>query len=159
MTSRAIVESIETFLASYRAAFERADAGAVAGHFADRVQVASDTGQGVRVDVLAGDEWRSAVERLIAAYGALGVSAAIPTDVAVSAISERLALAAVGWSLRDRDGGVVYEFRALYTLARGAAVSGGATDWRIVAIAHDEIAQARAQADVTRGTARDPRRS
>lgn len=137
MRQRELVALVESFLASYREAFERADAAAVAEHFGESVHVASDTGSGVHVEFMTGATWRSAIEQLLARYRALGVSRAEPQKLEVVCVSERLALANVYWVLSNRERHVLYEFHALYTLMNDGA------RWRIVAIAHDEVLQAR----------------
>ena len=86
---------------------------------------------------MTGADWRGTIERLLARYQALGVGTAEPQNVEVVSVSERLAQASVHWALSDHDGRALYDFQTLYTL-----VSDGAR-WRIVAIAHDELIQAR----------------
>jgi ketosteroid isomerase-like protein len=137
MPQRQPVSAVESFFTSYREAFERADAAAVAEHFGESVHVASDTGSGVRLEFMTGADWRGTIEQLLARYQALGVSTAEPQNVEVVGVSERLAQASVHWALSDRDRRALYEFQALYTLTRDG------TRWRIVAIAHDELPQSR----------------
>lgn len=132
MTHRQIVSEVESFFTSYREAFERSDAAAVAGHFGESVHVASDIHSGVRVDFMTGAEWRAAIEQLLARYQTLGVKTAEPRRLEVLEISARLAQASLHWALSDRDR-ALYDFQALYTLASDG------TRWRIVAIAHDEF--------------------
>lgn len=129
--------AVKSFFVSYREAFERADATAVAGHFGESVHVASDTGTGVRLEFMTSAEWRSTIDQLLARYRALGVGSAELQDVEVTNVSERLVQASVYWGLFDRDGRALYDFQALYTLASDS------TRWRIVAIAHDEFARSR----------------
>jgi hypothetical protein len=140
---------VEAFFESYRAAFERMDAPAIAGHFTHPVHLASDTGGGVRLETLTAEEWRDTLDRILAMYRAIDVSAAQWGALTSDALSSRLVQARVAWSLRDRAGHPLYEFNALYTLARHD------DSFRIAAIAHDEIPQyrrclARLQAEQSR---------
>ena len=137
MLPEGVPRAVEPFFASYREAFERGDAAAIAEHFGESVHVASDTGLGVRLELATGAEWRAGIDRLVALYRALDVGTAEPRNLKVVGLSERLAQASVRWALFDRRGRALYEFGALYTLAREGA------GWRIVAIAHDEVPQSR----------------
>jgi hypothetical protein len=132
-----MTSSVEGFFESYRAAFERMDAAAIAGHFASPVHVASDTGGGVHLQALTAEEWRDALEQLLTRYRAIDVGSAHVRELSSDALSSRLVQARVVWSLHDRAGRELYEFNALYTLARHDDSS------RIAAIAHDEIPQFR----------------
>ena len=137
MLPEEIAPTVERFFTSYREAFERGDTSALAEHFGESVHVASDTGSGVRLELATGAEWRATIERLVALYRTLSVGQAVPGSFEVAAVSERLAQASVRWALSDRAGRALYEFAALYTLIHDGA------RWRIVAIAHDEVAQSR----------------
>ncbi len=48
-------------------------------------------------------------------------------------VTPRLASVRIRWELRRRDGSAIYDFTAIYTLARIDGM------WRLVAIAHDEV--------------------
>lgn len=48
-------------------------------------------------------------------------------------MTPRLASARVHWRLQREDGSAIYEFTAVYTLA------GDDGQWRVAAIAHDEL--------------------
>jgi hypothetical protein len=128
---------VEAFFESYRAAFVRLDAPAIADHFAHPVHVASDTGGAVHLQALTAEEWREALGRILAMYRAIDVGAAHVRELSSDALSPRLVQARVVWSLHDRTGHELYEFNALYTLARHE------DSFRIAAIAHDEIPQYR----------------
>ena len=137
MALEGIDSVVEAFFASYRAAFERSDVEAIAGHFGDSVHIASDTGSGVRLEVATGPRWRATVEQLVWLYRTLDVGRAEIRALKTIGLSPRLAQASVEWALFDRRGDALYEFRALYTLA------GEGPSCRIVAIAHDELPQSR----------------
>ncbi len=129
---------VSAFFESYRAAFEHFDAPAVAGHFAYPNHVTSDGGEIVLSSITSKQEWIGTIERLLDMYRAIGVSSARVLDLAETALSPRLVHAIVHWELHDAAGQLLYDFEAAYTLA---AIDG---EWRIAAIAHNEIPRYRA---------------
>ena len=128
---------VESFFTSYRSAFERRDIAAIEEHFGDAVHVASDTGSGVHVQYVSRGDWRRVIEQLVSQYQALDVATAEMRSLQVMSISGRLVPAHVSWALFSARGSLLYEFAAAYTLACEGQRC------RIVAVAHDEIAQAR----------------
>jgi len=120
-------------LPTYCTAFIRLDAPAIARHFADQVHIASETGKTVRVQVATSAEWRKTIDQLLEMYRAINFGSADATAMSVDALSPRLVQASVHWALRDRTTAPLYEFDALYTLARHEE------RFRIIAIAHNEI--------------------
>lgn len=120
------------FFASYRAAFERYDAAAVADHFAFPIHVDSQGGGGA-ITIDGREAWIAQVERLFAMYRAIGVATARVLDLRVTEPSPGAPRAAVRWALDDSAGRRLYEFDAAYTLV----TAGGGP--RIAAIAHDEV--------------------
>jgi hypothetical protein len=92
----------------------------------------------VDVSVASRDEWVGQIERLLAMYRAIGVHSARALHLSATELSPRLGRAEVHWALSDAAGGLLYDFHATYTLARLG------DDWRIAAIAHDEIPRYRA---------------
>jgi hypothetical protein len=70
-------------------------------------------------------------------YRAINFGSAEVTAMSVHPISPRLVQASLHWALRDGNRAPLYEFDALYTLARHSE------KFRIVAIAHNEIPQYR----------------
>jgi hypothetical protein len=128
---------VRAFFTSYCAAFIRQDAPAIARHFADSVHVASDGGDAVSVRVASAAEWRKTIDRLLEMYRAIHFGSAEATGLGTDALSPRLVQARVRWALYDRATRPLYEFDALYTLARHTEL------FRIVAIAHNEIPQYR----------------
>jgi hypothetical protein len=128
-----MVRTVSAFFESYRSAFERQDAAAVADHFAYPSHVTSDAGDIVLIPVGNREEWVTQIERLLAMYGVVGVATARAQNVQAAELSPRLIQAAVHWSLFDKAGGVLYKFEATYTLV---ALEGGL---RIAAISHNEV--------------------
>ena len=133
MRSSEITADVRAFFTAYCTAFIRLDAPAIAGHFADQVHIATETGKTVRVQVATGAEWRKAIDQLLEMYRAINFGSAEATALSVDALSPRLVQASVRWALRDRTTALLYEFDALYTLARHEE------RFRIIAIAHNEI--------------------
>jgi ketosteroid isomerase-like protein len=137
MRSSEITADIRAFFTTYCTAFIRRDAPAIAGHFADQVHVASETGKSVRIQVQSSDEWRKTIDQILEMYRAINVASAEVTAMSVQPVSSRLVQASLQWALRDANGAPLYEFDALYTLARHSE------KFRIVAIAHNETPQYR----------------
>jgi len=131
--SSEITADVRAFFTAYCTAFIRLDAPAIAGHFADQVHIATETGKTVRVQVATGAEWRKAIDQLLEMYRAINFGSAEATALSVDALSPRLVQASVRWALRDRTTAPLYGFDALYTLARHEE------RFRIIAIAHNEI--------------------
>lgn len=125
--------AVNAFFDSYRAAFERMDAAAIADHFAYPSHIASDTGEVMLMPVAARDPWIDQVEHLLGMYRSIGVAAARIRELRPTELSPGLVQAVVRWELLDGAGRALYDFVALYTLAR---VEGRL---RIAAIAHNEI--------------------
>jgi ketosteroid isomerase-like protein len=63
--SSEITADVRAFFTTYCTAFIRLDAPAIARHFADQVQVVSETGKSVSVQVESGDEWRRTIGHLL----------------------------------------------------------------------------------------------
>jgi ketosteroid isomerase-like protein len=137
MRSSEITADVRAFFTTYCTAFIRRDAPAIAGHFADQVHVASETGKSVRIQVQSSDEWRKTIDQILEMYRAINVASAEVTAMSVQPVSSRLVQASLQWALRDANGAPLYEFDALYTLARHSE------KFRIVAIAHNETPQYR----------------
>lgn len=128
----------EEFLKAYRAAFEAFDVGAIADLFSYPCQITSDAGE---IDVTLAptrEAWLRQIERLVAAYRAIGVRSAEVLDLRVAELTPRLAQAAVRWRLIGEAGEPLYEFDAAYTLADfGQGL-------RVTAISHNETPRLRA---------------
>jgi hypothetical protein len=138
MTSAHAPERIRALLESYRQAFERFDAPAIAGHFAFPGHVTADSGDIGLTPITDLGAWIGQLERLLAMYRAIDVAAAHILDLNVAELSPRVFQAMVHWGLDDRAARRLYDFKAAYTLAEiGNAL-------RITAIAHNEIPQYRA---------------
>ena len=127
--------TISAFFDSYRMAFERQDAAAIADHFAYPALVISDTGEIVLVPITNRQEWIGKLEQLLGMYRVIEVGTAHILDLILTEISPRLVTARIHWSLQTAVGERLYDFEAIYTVA----YTGGA--FHIVAIAHNELPQ------------------
>jgi hypothetical protein len=135
--SSKITADVRAFFTTYCTAFIRQDAPAIAKHFAELVHVTSDDGRDVSVAVATAEEWRATIDRLLEMYRAIDVGSVEATGLATDALSPQLVQARVRWALYDKAVRPLYEFDAMYTLARHTE------KFRITAIAHNEIPQYR----------------
>jgi hypothetical protein len=127
------LSSVNAFFDSYRAAFERFDAHAVADHFAFPGHVTGDMGEITLIPVATKQDWLAQIERIIGMYKTIGVSTARVLELKMTEISPRLVQAVIHWELQNGAGAILYDFDAIYTLAKVG------DDLRVSAIAHNEI--------------------
>jgi hypothetical protein len=133
MNTNETVTDVTSFFESYRLAFERLDASAIADHFAYPSHVTSDTGRIVLSPVVTKPDWTRQIEQLLAMYRAIGFASARILNLAPTKLSPRLVQTTVDWALQDNTGSLLYTFQAAYTLAKIDDA------FRISAIAHNEI--------------------
>jgi hypothetical protein len=126
------------FLDAYQRAFEALDAPAIADLFLYPSHVTSDAGEVEVRAIPSREEWLPQVERLVGAYRAVGVRSAEARAVDSVTLTPLLTQVRVRWGLVDEVGDTIYEFDAAYTLA------GIAGDFRIAALAHNELPRLRA---------------
>jgi hypothetical protein len=131
--STKITADVRAFFTSYCAAYIRQDAAAICKHFADLVHISTDTGTRVDVHVANGAEMLKSVSHLLEMYRGIGFGTAEALALATDEMSSRLVQARVRWLLRDKAANPLYEFDAMYTLARHTEI------FRITALAHNEI--------------------
>jgi hypothetical protein len=135
--SSRVTADVRAFFTSYCTAFIRQDAPAIARHFADIVHVATDIGDDVNVHVANGAEWRTTIDQILEMYRVIDVGSVVATGLATDPLSGRLVQARLRWALSDKGARPLYEFDAMYTLARHTET------FRITAIAHNEIPEYR----------------
>lgn len=133
MNTNETVIYVTGFFESYRLAFERLDASAIADHFAYPSHITSDTGEIVLSPVVTKPDWTRQIEQLLAMYRAIGFASARVMNLALTELSPRLLQVVVDWALQDITGSVLYTFQAAYTLAKIDDA------FRISGIAHDEL--------------------
>jgi hypothetical protein len=138
MRIKKISPKVTTFLESYKTAFERLDADAIADLFVYPLHIIGDDEQITPASIGSREEWTNQLRGLLRGYHAMGFSSANILDLSVIELSPRLFQAAVHWDLRDRAETSLYDFTAVYTLAE----IGG--NLRIAAIAHNELPRLRA---------------
>lgn len=125
--------TFDTFFETYRAAFEAFDAVALSGFFTYPCQITSDSGD-VQIRTIASrDDYVETIRLFLKTYTAACVSSGRITDTHVRDISDNLAIVTLRWDVLGADGSRLYSFRATYTLVRVDR------EWRIAAIAHDEL--------------------
>lgn len=129
-------ERATAFFDSYVAAFETMDPAAIAGHFAFPLHMTSEGEPVALTAVPDAETWRGEIARLVSFYGDLGAATAHMIEASSTELSPRVEHVAIHWQLHDADGGDLYDFHAVYTLAEVE----GAT--RVVALAHDELPRA-----------------
>ncbi|MEO8910144.1 MAG: hypothetical protein ABI408_07950 [Gemmatimonadaceae bacterium] len=132
-----ITAHVRGFFTEYCTAFIRQDGAAIAKHFAELVHTTSDTGKDVRVHVSTGDEVRKTIDHLLGLYRAIDFGTAEAIGLATDPLSSRLVQVRIRWALRNKSGALLYEFDAMYTLARHADI------FRITAVAHNEMSHYR----------------
>ena len=137
MRSSKITADVRAFFTGYCTALIRQDAPAIAKHFADLVHVSNDDGRDVSVILATADEWRQSIDRLLEMYRAIDVGSVEAIGLATDALSPRLVQARLRWALSDKAVQPLYEFDAMYTLARHTE------KFRITAIAHNEFTEYR----------------
>jgi hypothetical protein len=128
---------VDDFL-DYRAAFAAFDVPAIADLFSYPCQITSDREEIAVTTVATREAWVPQLERLVAAYRAVGIRFAEVLELQVIELTPRLAQATVHWRLGDAQGRPIYDFDASYTLADLDE------SMRITAIAHNETARLRA---------------
>jgi hypothetical protein len=132
-----ITADVRAFFTLYCTAFIRQDAPAIIKHYANLVHVSSDDGRDVSVTLATVDESRKTIDLLLEMYRAIDVGSLEAIGLGVDALSPRLVQTRVRWALKDKATQPLYEFDAMYTLARHTE------KFRITAIAHNEITEYR----------------
>ena len=133
MKSRKITADVRAFFTSYVTAYVRQDATAICKNFAELVHISGDTGSKVEVHVATREEMLKTVAHLLEMYRAINFGSAEVLALGTDEMSSRLVQARLRWLLRDKAGAPMYEFDAMYTLARHTEI------FRITALAHNEI--------------------
>ena len=122
----------------YRSAFASADVDALLDCFNFPLQVVSLTTEQASVSIARTEDWPHVLDELLSGYERLRVVEPVPLSLEVTEPIEGVAFVRVHWALQRANGDPIYDFKAVYTLAR--------TDsrYRIVAIAHNELPKLRA---------------
>ena len=137
MKSAKITADVRAFFTTYVTAYIRQDTPAIIKHFAEPVHLSADTGDRVTVHVATRDEMRKSIDHLLEMYRAIDFGSGEVLALGTDEMSSRLVQARLRWLLRDKGGKPLYEFDAMYTLARHTEI------FRITALAHNEMPQYR----------------
>jgi hypothetical protein len=131
------VSAPRELIEQYRSAFASADVEALLDCFNFPLQVVSITTDQASVSIARTEDWPHVLDELLSGYQRLGVAEAVPLSLEVTEPIKGVAFVRVHWALQRANGDPIYDFKAVYTLAR--------TDgrYRIVAIAHDELPKLR----------------
>jgi hypothetical protein len=135
--SSKITADVRAFFTTYVTAYIRQDVPAICKHFADLVHISGDNGDRVTVHVETNAEMRKTIAHLMEMYRAIDFGSAEVLALGTDEMSPRLVQARLRWLLRDKAGKPLYEFDAMYTLARHTEL------FRITALAHNEIPEYR----------------
>jgi len=135
--STKITANVRAFFTTYVTAYIRQDVPAICGHFADVVHISTDTGDKVTVHVATSADLLQMIAQLLERYRSIGFDSAEILALATDEMSPRLVQARLRWLLRNKAGEKLYEFDAMYTLARHTEI------FRITALAHNETPQYR----------------
>jgi ketosteroid isomerase-like protein len=138
MTSTDTFSRVQALLESYRLAFERSDAAAIAEHFAYPGHIASDGAEVTLISIASRQDCIEAVDKVIAMHRQLGTPSGTIHDLSVIELSPRLALACLRMEVRGLAAKRLYDFNATYTVAK---INGS---WLIVAISHNQLPRLRA---------------
>ena len=128
-----IEQEIKDFFESYGAAFERRDPEEISKHFAYPAHVATEGHQVMLTPVLSSSEWTHQLKRLLEMYQRIDVRTARILAISVTPLSSLLVHARLRWGLGDSHGERLYDFDAVYTLGRFGH------EWKVIAIAHNEL--------------------
>ncbi len=136
MTFTQAVESVNAFFESYCDNFNRLNGSAIADLFAYPSHITSDMGDIRDVNLMSiptKKEWVNEIEHLLDMYRTIGFGSAHILKMTPTEISPRLVQAVIHWAIRDTEGHLLYEFQAIYTLAK---LDG---ELRIAALLHNEL--------------------
>jgi hypothetical protein len=133
--SAKITADVRAFFTTYATAYIRQDVPAIVKHFADLVHLSADTGERVTIHVSTRAEMQKSIEHLLEMYRAIDFGTGEVLALATDEMSSRLVQARLRWLLRDKAAKPLYEFDAMYTLARHTEI------FRITALAHNELSQ------------------
>ncbi len=112
------VTATQKFMEHYRSAFARADTDALVECFDYPVQVVSVAGDRASVSLAGRDDWPQVIAGLLGAYERLGVVELVLQTLEVDEPIAAVTVVRVHWALQRKDGDAVYDFTAVYTLAR-----------------------------------------
>jgi hypothetical protein len=120
MTSNETVAAVRALRESYRDAFKRLDAAAIADHFAYSSHITGDADEVALLQLSNRQGCLAAVEKVVAMHRELEVPSGSIRELSIVELSPRLTLASLTMEVHRRSGGMLYDFGAVYTLAENA---------------------------------------
>jgi len=133
MSIEAATAIANSFLDSYRSAFEGYDTEAILSHFVYPAHFVIDAADVERRPVADRDACRPGVERIQAWHRAIGYRSGRVARLSVSPLSPRMISMQIEFEIQDARGARLYDFLGVYTLVQG---DGG---WKIAAISHNQV--------------------
>jgi hypothetical protein len=133
MNSSETASGVQALIESYRDAFERFDAAAIADHFAYPSHISSDADEIALIAISNRKDCVDAVEKVIGMHRQLGIPTGRIHDLSITELSPRLAQAALRMEVSDCAARPLYDFEATYTVVKAHDA------WRIAAISHNQI--------------------
>jgi hypothetical protein len=128
-----LAEDVRAFLQVYCAAFETLDVEAIADCVAYPCHIASDGDEVALTAIANRQQCLVTMSRVVELHRQLGAPSGRIHDLSITELSPRLVQASLTMEVLDRAARQLYDFQASYSLAKIAG------DWRIVAIAHNQI--------------------
>ena len=127
------MSDVPEFFQRYRTVFSSFDRDALIDLYTYPVHVVSATDDAPMVMAFTRDEWAGVLDGLLNAYRKIGIVDGDPQNLDCKEIASDAATVRLRWHLTREDGSHVYDIAAGYTLAK---LDG---DWRVAALAHDEL--------------------
>lgn len=131
--SNELAEDVKAFFQAYCAAFQALDVEAIANCVAYPSHIVSDGDEVTLIAIANRQQCLVTMSRVVELHRQLGAPSGRIHDLSITELSPRLAQASLTMEALDRASNHLYDFQATYSLARFSG------EWRIVAIAHNQI--------------------
>jgi hypothetical protein len=128
-----LADDVKAFFQKYCAAFEALDVEAIADCVAYPSHIVSDAEEVVLIAMANRQECLAAMDKVVVLHRKLGAPSGRIHDLVITELSPRLVQASLTMDVRDGRSNRLYDFQAIYSLAKFAG------EWRVVAIAHNQI--------------------
>jgi hypothetical protein len=131
--SNELAADVKAFFQTYCAAFETLDVEAIADCVAYPSHIVSDGDDVTLIAIANRQQCLATMSRVVELHRQLGAPSGRIRDLSILELSPRLAQASLRMEVLGRASNPLYDFQAAYSLARFSG------EWRIVAIAHNQI--------------------
>ena len=131
--SNELAEDVKALFQTYCAAFQALDLEAIADCVAYPSHIVSDGDEVSLIAIANRQQCLVTMSRVVELHRQLGAPSGRIHDLSITELSPRLAQASLTMEVLDRASNHLYDFQATYSLARFSG------EWRIVAIAHNQI--------------------